>query len=119
MPYLDCIKASPPCQALHQNPFPVRWLDGSASAARCVSYGNGFGSMTSAKLNMAEVAPMPMDVEQMDTAVKPGSLRSTRKAGDRRQQVGRPFFSGLSDRLVRTAPAEPASTRLPWCPDYG
>ena len=41
---------------------------------------SGLSSIASAKLNMAEVAPMPMAMEQMATAVKPGSFRSTRKA---------------------------------------
>src|SRR3974390_1284990 len=42
--------------------------------------GKGLNSIASPKLNMAEVAPMPMAMEQIATAVKPGSLRSTRKA---------------------------------------
>jgi hypothetical protein len=33
-----------------------------------------------AKLNIAEVAPMPIASEQIATAVKTGSLRKTRKA---------------------------------------
>jgi hypothetical protein len=36
--------------------------------------------MASAKLNMAEVAPIPMAMEQMVTAVKTGSLRKTLSA---------------------------------------
>jgi hypothetical protein len=39
--------------------------------------GSGRSSIASAKLNIAEVAPMPSASEQIATIVKPGSFRST------------------------------------------
>jgi hypothetical protein len=42
--------------------------------------GSGLSRMASAKLNIAEVAPIPMAMEQMATVVKTGSLRKTLSA---------------------------------------
>src|SRR6516225_7537544 len=42
--------------------------------------GSGRRRRASAKLNMADVAPMPMAMEKMEISVKPGFFSRTRKA---------------------------------------
>src|SRR5579864_1383549 len=58
--------------------------------------GSGLSRIASAKLKPAEVAPMPIAMEQIATAVKPGSLRSTRKAWPTDGNMGGLRFPGVS-----------------------